>query len=313
MFEVVHASKIQQADEVKPVTGLVVSMTDPTSISDILKLLDNLRPIPLEYKYLKRVKKDLKEDKPLFWLLVALQLPPWTDKDRETWKIQEIQALGQQMAAFASLVVDPGTLIRTVQLPGRSLHTLQAWREKCDKQESSFFSWPVTLHPSLQPQYLQDPPFEAFPPEYQRFLRTLVQEFATNGSLQAVLFHPDELTRIITTSAPMPGTKALFAKHHAWQCLQALSRVQASQKNVTRHGPLQSQDAEYVGEYLATYKDIIVRQEPCIMCAMALLHSRIRRVFYLRPSPNGGLGSLLCLHKQKDLNHHFAVYKHHLS
>ena len=43
---------------------------------------------------------------------------------------------------------------------------------------------------------------------------------------------------------------------------------------------------------------------------MALLHSRIKRVFYgcLNPSL-GGLGSQYKIHIQKGLNHHFEVYR----
>ena len=48
----------------------------------------------------------------------------------------------------------------------------------------------------------------------------------------------------------------------------------------------------------------------CCRCAMALLHSRIRKVFYLHPNPFcGALGSKYKLHVQQELNHHFEVYE----
>ena len=44
-------------------------------------------------------------------------------------------------------------------------------------------------------------------------------------------------------------------------------------------------------------------------CAMALLHSRIRRVFYGCPNPeSGGLGSRFKIHVQSELNHHFQTF-----
>lgn len=44
-------------------------------------------------------------------------------------------------------------------------------------------------------------------------------------------------------------------------------------------------------------------------CAMALVHSRIRRVFYGCSSPNyGALGSRYKLHTQIGLNHHYEVF-----
>lgn len=47
-----------------------------------------------------------------------------------------------------------------------------------------------------------------------------------------------------------------------------------------------------------------------IRCAMALLHSRIRRVFYgCSNSLSGGLGTLFKIHVQPGLNHHFEVFR----
>lgn len=61
--------------------------------------------------------------------------------------------------------------------------------------------------------------------------------------------------------------------------------------------------------YLLTNMDVYVKTEPCVMCAMALLHSRVRRVFYdLADEPNGGLGSTQRLNCCKALNHNFEVF-----
>ncbi|XP_037679890.1 probable inactive tRNA-specific adenosine deaminase-like protein 3 isoform X2 [Choloepus didactylus] len=61
--------------------------------------------------------------------------------------------------------------------------------------------------------------------------------------------------------------------------------------------------------YVCTGYDLYVTREPCAMCAMALTHARIRRVFYGAPSPDGALGSRLRLHARPDLNHRFQVFR----
>lgn len=62
--------------------------------------------------------------------------------------------------------------------------------------------------------------------------------------------------------------------------------------------------------YLCTGNDIYLVWEPCIMCAMALVHQRIRRVFYTCPNPSAGaLGSVHRLQGEKSLNHHYAVFR----
>lgn len=63
------------------------------------------------------------------------------------------------------------------------------------------------------------------------------------------------------------------------------------------------------GPYLCTGYDVYLTYEPCIMCAMALVHSRVRRIFYNRPTKNGALNTIAKLHTIKALNHHYEVYQ----
>ncbi|XP_010252376.1 PREDICTED: probable inactive tRNA-specific adenosine deaminase-like protein 3 isoform X2 [Nelumbo nucifera] len=68
--------------------------------------------------------------------------------------------------------------------------------------------------------------------------------------------------------------------------------------------------SEAVRPYLCTGFDIYLVWEPCAMCAMALVHQRIRRIFYAFPNPNAGaLGSVYRLQGEKSLNHHYAVFR----
>ncbi|KAM2797316.1 hypothetical protein COP1_002398 [Malus domestica] len=62
--------------------------------------------------------------------------------------------------------------------------------------------------------------------------------------------------------------------------------------------------------YLCTGFDMYLVWEPCIMCAMALVHQRIRRIFFAYPNPKAGaLGSVHRLQGQRSLNHHYAVFR----
>ncbi|XP_076944103.1 tRNA-specific adenosine deaminase TAD3-like isoform X2 [Bidens hawaiensis] len=62
--------------------------------------------------------------------------------------------------------------------------------------------------------------------------------------------------------------------------------------------------------YLCTGYDIYLIWEPCAMCAMALVHQRIKRIFYAFPNEKAGaLGSVHRLQGEKSLNHHYAVFQ----
>ncbi|KAJ8554469.1 hypothetical protein K7X08_025147 [Anisodus acutangulus] len=67
--------------------------------------------------------------------------------------------------------------------------------------------------------------------------------------------------------------------------------------------------SESLRPYLCTGCDIYLAWEPCPMCAMALVHQRVRRIFFSFPNSNAGaLGSVHRLQGERSLNHHYAVF-----
>ncbi|KAJ6508910.1 hypothetical protein C8R45DRAFT_1208497 [Mycena sanguinolenta] len=60
--------------------------------------------------------------------------------------------------------------------------------------------------------------------------------------------------------------------------------------------------------YLLTSQILFTTHEPCIMCSMALLHSRVKEIVYLVPmSKTGGCGGLTCVPALPGVNHRFGI------
>lgn len=92
------------------------------------------------------------------------------------------------------------------------------------------------------------------------------------------------------------------AKRHKTELLMEDDTVSESSSN--------GFPSEVMRPYLCTGFDMFLVWEPCMMCAMALVHQRIRRIFYAFPNPNAGaLGGIHRLQGEKSLNHHYAVFR----
>ena len=93
--------------------------------------------------------------------------------------------------------------------------------------------------------------------------------------------------------------------------LQPPPIVDVPTPSLTTHSPPPSQSETRTvngAHYLLTSLTLFTTHEPCIMCSMALLHSRVKEVFYLFPmAETGGCGSLACLPRLNGVNHRYGI------
>lgn len=62
--------------------------------------------------------------------------------------------------------------------------------------------------------------------------------------------------------------------------------------------------------YLCNDLDVYSYYEPCIMCAMAMVHSRVGRLFYIDDNNDfGGIKSQVQIHCCQKLNHRYRAFK----
>ncbi len=78
----------------------------------------------------------------------------------------------------------------------------------------------------------------------------------------------------------------------------------------TAHAEIMAMRAasEFLDNYRLADCELYVTLEPCVMCAGAIMHARIRRVvFGARDPKTGACGSVVDLFAQSKLNHHAVV------
>jgi len=81
-------------------------------------------------------------------------------------------------------------------------------------------------------------------------------------------------------------------------------------KDATAHAEMLAltQAEEAVGDWRLTDCDLYVTKEPCVMCAGALVHVRVRRVIFGCSDPrSGAAGGLINLLQHPALNHHCDI------
>ncbi len=83
-----------------------------------------------------------------------------------------------------------------------------------------------------------------------------------------------------------------------------------SQRDPTAHAEIVAlrDAAERLGNYRLGGCELYVTLEPCAMCAGAIMHARVGRVFYGAADPkSGACGSVVNLFAEGRLNHHATV------
>ena len=121
--------------------------------------------------------------------------------------------------------------------------------------------------------------------------------------------HKQMLSRVYKNKSIIiikPGSDEILAEeqcdcldcegHFEHKVIEALAKV--SQWSITHDS------------YLCTGLDVYCYYEPCCMCTMAMVHSRVGRLFFIHPNPKyGGVMSQAFINQCPRINHRFRAFR----
>ncbi|KAJ9473053.1 tRNA-specific adenosine deaminase subunit tad3 [Diplonema papillatum] len=225
-------------------------------------------------------------------------------RNRESNRLEIVYGGDQAGAAEAGL-----TALRQVRIPQRFPATPEQWRW-CSETV-----WPLSKpapppSPTL-PANMSDASLSYVKDNWRRLLQHTESH---PDSAACILIHPATNELIATCSGGSGAASAyMLAQPPPALCdpldhctMRLISKVAAVHKTRAEHTASKTRSKS--DQYLLSGLDLFITEEPCVMCSMALLHSRVGRVFFLYPNTKFGGLVQRTIHCHPGLNHHYPTY-----
>ncbi|EAN87880.1 hypothetical protein, conserved [Trypanosoma cruzi] len=316
----------------KLVRGVAIRIPRPTLSGAFLRIANNFFPLQPNARHLKRIRKAPRAEALLSsneYSCTPSDCVSRCDngaKEAGTLATTAEVSLELLLGVGCSIDVDrlkefeelsgnaaPLTII-TVLVPDRAPRTsVVEWKKWCAL-------WPFAVPKPRPASPLSLDEMKKIKSVFNEAVMPLAKEGHNKGTLgiAALLVDSSQDWRVLTKSdgadlmqrsnaaacfgyvpAVESSENQIVLDHPVTEVLKKLARVQQAQRWTKDNVP-----------YLANEIDLFVSHEPCVMCSMALVHSRVRRVFYCFANPtHGGLGSVFSIHTIPLLNHHFRVFR----
>ena len=279
--EVIKAPRSSDCEKVEVVTILI----DSKKVREVLDVINELAPLEsFSLNHFKRIKGNCR------------------DKQAEK---STLQILLCRKSDFEGLNPSLISLLSTFQYQSA---LLCAWEPQCRIEFDNWKNlWPMHYHPS-QSERDRDAGFSMQEIELiEKYLDRLNLEkktggFIVNAASNKIIISSNEYSRLVFKRSEDFNNPIKTPTILCIDGVAAMLRGEIEDTNKSLPN----------NHYLCSGLDLYLTEEPDLLSAMALVHSRIRRVFFrsLKTDP-GNPGALLTayhLHLLPSLNHHYRVF-----
>lgn len=279
--------------------------------SNVLKYLNNKYPLPRHLEHVKRIWRKSDKNNKSFVLLMILTEEA---NDTEDWDSIITDELELSTKVVSSLTID----FVPNRMP-KDREEYERWRE--------LGYWPTVFHEQKSILADEAQELELVDKIGQVIIPTILRNKASVMIIDPVLFI-DSMDTISpldfkensssvpeSTVTPTPNDDSFICC--AFSCNNNTNfslldePVMAAIKVIAeRQLAMAVNNSAVALAYLCTGYFVFCKDEPSLMSAMALVHSRARAVIFINPnSERGALSSRLKLHGVVGINHYFSVYK----
>ncbi|CDO93370.1 unnamed protein product [Kluyveromyces dobzhanskii CBS 2104] len=176
--------------------------------------------------------------------------------------------------------------------------------------------WPLVWRGNPNDQILNDYVFDV-----QEIRSTLTQIAEESRKIQGS--STEQLPIVSAFVYPNIG-KVIFSKdyrhnrspldHSIMVGINQVATEEQGRRDRVQNGTASEEEKSQKETYLCLDFDVYTTHEPCSMCSMALIHSRVKRCIFVNPMPVSGSlkpdsGDSYCMHSNRDLNSKYEVFQ----
>ncbi|CAH8505987.1 unnamed protein product [Schistosoma rodhaini] len=314
------------------VPGWCVAVYSGHHLSKINQYLQSSVPLPGELSHIKRIDSCRSYENKSTYVFLQIAKPSYTWLDANETLDSMVQLLQLNSSDHQIISTSPTPCWIPLRAPITRKHQLlySFSNESQEKRFSSFrnslnkpiiLGWPSTLRAcpeleelvnvgrslslscfselELKKHSLWLERVSTLSKQAQELKNIHPQSCAGVGGPACAVIIVDPESNIALTESTTPTTTSdiSWLDHAALLAVSAVAKLKGNTGN------------QYSDSYLCTGFDAYFSLEPCLMCGMALLHNRIRRVFCCQKlAGDGAFTNASRLHVQEQLNHRFRVF-----